>query len=90
MSHHKTRKSKSRSRKNKTRGGAKGLGRRTPSYKEKRRTSSTVKGSTYNPPKVNTNAKHAPPHYAIPKKEWNALTEYQKQMSSVHGVGPNK
>jgi hypothetical protein len=79
MTHHKTR--RSRSKKNKTRGGG----------KEKKYNRSGTARTFDRAPKKNTNSKkYHPPLYAIPKKEWNALTEYQKQMASVHGVGPNK
>jgi len=90
MSHHKTRKSNSRSRHNKTKGGAKGLGRRTPSYKEKRRGHSTTSGAKYNPPKkVSPNAKK---YYDIvmPKKEWNALSIHQQREAQKYvTTGPN-
>jgi hypothetical protein len=96
MSHHKTRKSISRSRHNKTRGGGKALGRRTPSHKEKRRTASTTHGSGFYsplpPPKKKSNAKvHTPYDFVMPKNEWNALSVHQQRELQIYGTtGPNK
>ena len=90
MGYHKTRKNKSRSKKNKTRGGAKGLGRRTPSYKEKRRSASTttsIGSSHYAAKKVSLNSKN---YSHKPKTNKPELSEYNRQIAAYYGVELNK
>jgi hypothetical protein len=85
MSHHKTRKTKSRSRHNKTRGGGK--------YKDKKRGHSTTHGSGFYPPppKKNSNAKNPRYDIVMPKNEWNALSVHQQREAQIYGtIGPNK
>jgi len=93
MSHHKTRKNKSRH--NKTRGGGKGKSKKDRRYSY---SGKTATGASYNPPrlppiptKTKTNAKHyyAPAH-AIAKSNWNALTTAEKRQAEIYGIGPNK
>jgi hypothetical protein len=82
MTHHKTRKSKSKSRHNKTRGGGK---------EKKYNRSSTARSFAPGAHKKGPNAKKYSTQITMPKKEWNALTTQQQREAQIHTtVGPNE